>query len=186
MSTNNYTPTAYSIYQPLSGIPPFVTVAMRNPGPNDRFPIGKEWINELTNQIYILTSYVRGIPTWTAVINNAPASFTTVQIATPGAVATPLLNFPLANNQSVLMQGMVDGSDAAFANQVGYAFYIAAIRGGGAAVQTGLVPVANMTTPGTTATAVAAVVGNSIVVTVTGVAATVWNWKMNYTYVSLP
>lgn len=51
--------------QPLINIINDPVPANRAPTNEDRYEIGQTWINKLTNQVWMLTSYAAGVPVWT-------------------------------------------------------------------------------------------------------------------------
>lgn len=85
MAQNYYNIPAYTRSQPEArlGNPPII--AKRNPGNNDKWQISQEWINVTTNAVFILTSFVGGIPTWTD-ITGAGGAFTSLTV-TPGPIS---------------------------------------------------------------------------------------------------
>lgn len=67
MSKQNPNQYAYGlVQQPLLQIftPPLVSI--RAPGASNKGQIGSMWINKATNTVYVLTSYLNGVPVWTA------------------------------------------------------------------------------------------------------------------------
>ncbi len=61
-------------------------VAQRDPGAGDMYPIGQFWINQLTDVIFTLTSFVNGAPVWTTSLTGGSGVFTSLTV-TPGPTA---------------------------------------------------------------------------------------------------
>lgn len=77
--------------------PPNIIVAKENPGNDDRYDLGTIWVNETTNNVYILTSVTGGSPYWVSIGSDAmtdyvvddsdPTAYQTVQAAITAANA---------------------------------------------------------------------------------------------------
>lgn len=189
---NQYPRVADAIGEPFSQIP-LLPVKAKIAPPNNatatKWPIGQIWINTLSNTAYILVSYVGGIPTWVPIAaGGSGGALTTVALQTNDANPHAILTLPVANNTSFTFFGTLDGSDAAFANQLSGLIIAGVIRGAGAAAFTGNPNVNRAITNGAanTVDANVAIVANAFQVQVTGAAATIWNWKLTYYIVSLP
>jgi len=67
MSKPNPNTYAYGlVQQPLLQIFTPPTVSILAPGNSNKGQIGSMWINKATNTVYVLTSYLNGLPVWTA------------------------------------------------------------------------------------------------------------------------
>lgn len=67
MSKPNPNQYAYGLnQQPLLQVFTPPQVSIRAPGAANKGQIGSMWINKATNTVYVLTSYLNGVPVWTA------------------------------------------------------------------------------------------------------------------------
>ena len=67
MSKPNPNQYAYGLVQgPLLNIFTPPQVSINAPGANNKGQIGSMWIDKVTNTVYVLTSYLNGVPVWTA------------------------------------------------------------------------------------------------------------------------
>ena len=62
--------TAYGKNQPLIDVFNAPIVALRSPGVNDKAEKGQLWVNQTTNAVWMLTSFVGGNAIWTELDNN--------------------------------------------------------------------------------------------------------------------
>lgn len=81
MGISSFNVNSYTRNQPELRIPQPPIVAKRSPNNNDKYTISQEWINTLTNAVFVLTSYVNGIPTWSD-ITGASGLFTAITVTT--------------------------------------------------------------------------------------------------------
>ena len=78
--------------------PPNVIVANTNPGSDDKYDLGTIWVNENTNNIYILASITSGSPYWVSIGSDTmtdyivddsdPTAYSTIQSAITAAHAS--------------------------------------------------------------------------------------------------
>ena len=62
--------TAYGKNQPLIDVFNAPIVALRSPGVNDKADKGQLWVNQTTNAVWMLTSFVGGNAIWTELDNS--------------------------------------------------------------------------------------------------------------------
>tara|TARA_R110000868_G_scaffold103473_1_gene284917 strand:- start:1377 stop:1868 length:492 start_codon:yes stop_codon:yes gene_type:complete len=124
---------------------------------------------------YFLQTDAIGTGTW-APVSGAPSTAT---VQTTDATPTTLLSISLGASSVLTLNGIVEAADAAYTDATGGSLVATALRAAGAAINVGAPFVAVLAT--STGTFNVAVSGNNLVVTVTGIAATTYNWKITYT-----
>lgn len=99
---------AYSPDQPLLPVAPLVIVALRDPKVQDLAEVGTTWINEVSNAVFILTSIIGGLATWTTSPASGSGTFTAVTVnpgnltVTAGNISVPLGNLSLAAGNATI------------------------------------------------------------------------------------
>lgn len=74
--TSPFLPSSFTYGDaPNGGVVMPTVVATRDPGNNDKYEIGYQWINSSNDSYWVLTGYSSGIPTWSSGGNN-PATTT--------------------------------------------------------------------------------------------------------------
>ena len=58
---------AYGLTDSLITLAPTPIVGVRNPAGSDRAEIGTMWVNKANNTVYVITSIVADVSTWTIV-----------------------------------------------------------------------------------------------------------------------
>jgi len=71
MSLKTRPQRAYGLTAPTIFVANPPIIANRDPNANDKYDLGQEWINTLTNAVFTLTSFVAGVPTWTDITGGA-------------------------------------------------------------------------------------------------------------------
>lgn len=61
----------YGLSQPLNLEQPLPVIAKRDPNGADKFPIGQEWVNTVTNAVFFLTSVANNVANWVNVAGGA-------------------------------------------------------------------------------------------------------------------
>ncbi len=79
-------PVAYGLSQALIGVFPAPVVAQRDPSTRDTAQIGTIWINNATNDFFILTSIASGLAQWSAPANGT-GIFTSLEATTADITA---------------------------------------------------------------------------------------------------
>lgn len=113
---------AYGLTPPLINIAADPIVATTDPTTNDRFDIGQLWTNTTLNTVFMLTSYVGGVPIWTELDNAGP--YTGMVWTTEAGAAIPMANghgYVVTNAAPILTLPAVSplGSEMAIIGQGG-------------------------------------------------------------------
>jgi hypothetical protein len=164
MSLDNTRPeVAYGLSSALINTPSLPIVSVRSPTAQDKAPIGQEWVNKLTNQIYFLTSIVNNASTWVLVevgggagVFNSVTSATFVTAGTTitaGTGITSTLGDITASAGNIIAAGTVTGGTGVTATTGNIAASAGNITASGTVTGgTGLIATTgNITASGTTA-----------------------------------
>lgn len=156
MAISSFNVNSYTRNQPELRIPQPPIVAKRSPGNNDRYAISQEWINTLTNAVFILTSYVGGIPTWSD-ITGAAGTFSSITVTTgPNSIlgtttingsGTASTNIGTGTNSGVTTIGNTATAGSGVAINVGSGNFV--VTGGGNVISIGADNAANTLLLGT-------------------------------------
>lgn len=86
---NNYANVGYSLQQgPLSTLSPLPIIALRVPTTADKgFPLGQMWVYKTANSVFVLSSIVSNLATWTPLSTSGGAGTFTSLTVTPGPIA---------------------------------------------------------------------------------------------------
>jgi hypothetical protein len=179
---NNNT-AAGALGGPIINVPLLPIIANRVPGPNDKAPLGQIWIVKNQNLVYMLTSIVDNEANW-EIINQGDADFVDFTAQTVGNVVEGVAEFPMAQNSGiVLLVNMIATRDD-FSEGGGYLLQAAFRReGANAPVIIGAVNeiVSDDDFAGGDPQVTLEVVGNSVLLDVTGLAGVTINWKASIT-----
>lgn len=182
MSVRLQNNVAYGLTDALLNVPLLPIVANRAPTTNDKAPIGTIWVFKAQNLAYVITSIVNDEATW-VIISQGSADFTTYTLQTSDATPTAIIVFSPApsSGSSFLINFAVMQDD--FSHGGGGILQGTIRRGSaGAPVVVGFIElVFNDDTAGGVLDANLVVVGNTVELQVTGINATVFNWKASLT-----
>lgn len=81
---NEFKQQAYGFTQPLTSIFPFPIISKRTPTTADKAPIGQLWVIPSTNALYILSSIVNNLATWTLLEAGGGAGVFSSLVVNPG------------------------------------------------------------------------------------------------------
>lgn len=123
---------------------------------------------------YVMTSDASGNLSLQAV----SSSGTTATVATTDATPTTLASIAIGTSSVATIYGRVSAANAAYTDATGGEFVVTAYRAGGSAALSGT-PYVIVNASGTALFNVV-LSGNNVIVQVTGIAATTYNWKVNY------
>ena len=177
MSVRRSSNTGYGLSEALPDIPLMPIVSQRAPTTNDKAAVGTIWVFRPQNLAYVLTSVVNNIATWVDISDNS-TDFVEYTVSTADATPTALASFALAASSMITIEGTVSGHRTDFAAALTCFFSGGARRGAaGVPVMIGA-PLTIVSEDSASAPDVnIIIVGNSMVLTVTGVAAENWNWQ---------
>lgn len=105
MSSNQRRKVSYGLSQPYFNVSPLPIVAVRDPLVTDYAEVGTTWINETTDQVWVLTSVVLNQAVWTRVDNstvNAGITWT-VQAGVGPIAMNPNYGYYLTNAAAVTL-----------------------------------------------------------------------------------
>jgi len=178
---------SYGLSQPLIDTPLLPIVSNRTPTSNDKAPIGTIWIDKSQNLAYVLTSVVNDMATWVNIVQGA-ADFVIFTVQTVDATPTAIVTFSPAPSSAINFFANLVVARADFAEGGGGAFQGSIVRGAaGVPTVVGFTEVSfEENTAGGDLAVDAVVVGNTVQLQVTGIAATVFNWKATVTTSVLP
>ncbi len=88
MSVNQPGDVAYGFSQALLGVPSKPIIAQRSPTTNDKAQIGTEWINQVANAVFVITSIVDNVATW---VQTGGGALPITEIVTDAGTATPVM-----------------------------------------------------------------------------------------------
>jgi len=147
MANKIKTNVAYGRYPALINLANDPIIAQRAPNQvHDLYEVGQEWINELTNNVYVLTSYVAGLPIWTLLGAGAvPGGFVfvpnntaivalnpnTINYLTAAAAVTATLPAIAAVGSQIWIidsNAAVDGNGIIIAQRAGQTMYYAGVQ----------------------------------------------------------
>lgn len=126
---------------------------------------------------YVLTSDASGNASWEVL----PPSETVVTVQTSDAAATTLASVAVGTNSVVTISGRIAAANAAYTDSTGGEFSAVVMRAGAGASLTGSPYVVVDATSSASFNVVLS--GNDLIVQVTGIAATTYNWKASYSLV---
>lgn len=85
----------YGVNNPLQNLAPLPIIARRDPTSKDIAELGTNWINPASNTVWVITSVVAGVATWSTSPASGTGIFTDVTIT--GAPATDVLTVDAGN-----------------------------------------------------------------------------------------
>jgi len=187
MSVRQQQNVAYGLSEALINVPLLPIVSNRVPTTNDKAAIGTLWIDKLQNQAYVLTSIVNNLATW-EIINQGAADFVNFSVQTVNANPTPLIIFSPAPSSgfSFMLNFVVMQSDFSTGGGGIYQGTVRRAAAGAPVIPGQLELVFNDDTGGALLDMLLVIVGNDIELQVTGIAATVFNWKSSLVVDQLP
>jgi hypothetical protein len=83
---------AYGLSQALLGVPPSQIISKRSPTTADKAPVGQEWVNIVTNQIYFLAGIANNLATWNLMAAGGGSGVFSSVEATTGNITADLGN----------------------------------------------------------------------------------------------
>lgn len=186
MSVRRQLNTAYGFSSALLDVPLLPVTANRAPTANDKAAIGTLWVYKSQNLAYVITSIVDNEANWVQ-ISQSSGDFVEYTVSTNDATPTALATFALPASYAITIAGNILGTLDDFSASLGGTFSGTFRRdgvGGGATV-VGAPSIDIVEDSAGAPTVDLVVVGNSAVLTVTGVAAENWDWKAELTTATL-
>lgn len=182
MSVRRQANVVYGLSEALTNVPLLPIIANRPPGPNDFAAIGTIWVDKPQNIAYVLTSIVNNEATWVN-ITQSPGDFIRFTVQTADAMPTTLAVFPMASNSSLDIWANITAAQADFSGAGGWVSQVIYRRAGAGPIQVGAEAeiIANENFGGGNPEINFVVVGNTVELQVTGIAATVINWAVDVT-----
>jgi len=180
MSVRSQNNVAYGLTDALLNVPLMPIVANRAPTSNDMAPIGTIWVFKSQNLAYVITSIVNNEANWVGIsqsagdfvrytlqtVDNTPTAIAT--FAMPASSAIGIISNMLATQSDFSGAASID-TDSAYRHQ------------GAGPVEVNAVYDITQDFAGGNVDVNTVVVGNTIELQVTGIAATVINWTADVT-----
>lgn len=186
MSVRQPNQVGYGLSAPLLDVPLMPIIANRAPSSNDMAALGTIWVYKAQNLAYILTSVVNNVADWVLVTQSA-GDFVQYTVQTTDGVATALAQFPMAASSSLNIAGNIIATKSDYSEGLGGTFSGSLRRGAAGQPQLIGAPVIQFVEDSAGNPTVDIVVaGNTAVLQVTGVAASIWNWKAEVTTIVQP
>lgn len=172
---------AYGLSDALLNVGQLPIISLRAPTTGDKAELGTIWIFKPQNLAFILTSIVNNEAQWVN-ISQSPADFVRFTVQTPDANPVALATFAMAPHSSISLFTNVAAAQDDFSGAGGWTLKATFRREGAGPIEVSDTPIdEGEDFVGGDPTADFVIVGNSVVLEVTGIAATIINWKADVT-----
>lgn len=188
MSVNvrNYNNTSYGLNQPLINTPLLPIQANRAPTTEDFAPIGTIWIDKSGNAAFILIKILANIAIWEEIASSS-TTIITDEVQTVDANPAILSVIGVEPSQATVWSGSIIAAPADFSANIGGTYSVSFNRGavGNISGPLNFIDGTGNSIGGGSGIGIVSVNPDTGTLVVTGVAATVINWKTTYTLVTI-